>query len=49
MDLYKAWLVALGNKKEYEIDYVETFALVAKVTTMRNVLYISASHSWPLF
>lgn len=34
---YKAWPVALENKQEYEINYDETFALVAKMTTMRTM------------
>ena len=48
LDLYKACLVALANKQEYEIDYEETFALVAKMTTVQTILAIAASQSWRL-
>ena len=34
LDRYKAHLVALGNKQEYEVDYEETFAPIAKMTTV---------------
>ena len=43
LDRYKARLVALGNKQEYGINYEETFAPVAKMTTVRMVISIAAS------
>jgi len=43
LDRYKARLVALGNEQEYGFDYEETFALVAKMTTVRTILAIAAS------
>ena len=49
LDRYKARLVALGNRQEYGIDYEETFAPVANMTTVRTVLAIAASQSWPLY
>lgn len=49
LDHYKARLVALGNQQEYGVDYGETFAPVAKMTTARTVLAITASQSWPLY
>ncbi|KAK9118393.1 hypothetical protein Scep_016486 [Stephania cephalantha] len=48
LDRYKARLVALGNRQEYGVDYEETFAPVAKMTTVRLVLAIAASQGWPL-
>jgi hypothetical protein len=48
LDRYKAYLVALGYKQEYGVDYEETFAPVAKMTTVRTILAIAASQSWPL-
>eukprot|EP00268_Persea_americana_P067868 TRINITY_DN9389_c0_g1_i14.p1 TRINITY_DN9389_c0_g1~~TRINITY_DN9389_c0_g1_i14.p1 ORF type:complete len:382 (-),score=56.41 TRINITY_DN9389_c0_g1_i14:482-1627(-) len=49
LDRYKARLVALGNRQVYGIDYEETFAPVAKMTTVRTILAIAASQSWPLY
>lgn len=45
LDRYKFQLVALGNGKEYGIDYGETFALVAKITTVWILLVLAASQS----
>jgi hypothetical protein len=48
LDRYKARLVALGNNQEYGVDYEETFAPVAKMTTVRTILAFAASSNWPL-
>ena len=48
LDRYKARLVALGNRQEYWVDYEETFAPVAKMTTVRLVLSVVASQGWSL-
>jgi hypothetical protein len=49
IDRYKARLVALGNKQEYGLDHDETFTPVAKMTTVRTILALAASQSWPLY
>ena len=43
LDRYKSRLEALGNKQEYGVDYEETFAPIAKMTTVRTILAITAS------
>jgi hypothetical protein len=41
-----ARLVTLGNMQEYEIDYDETFASVAKLTIVRTIIALAASSGW---
>ena len=48
IDRNKARLVVLGNKQEYGVNYEETFALIAKMTTVRMLIAIIASKGWPL-
>lgn len=38
LDRNKARLVALGNRQEFGIDHDETFAPVAKMTTVCTIL-----------
>ncbi|KAJ9554537.1 hypothetical protein OSB04_018582 [Centaurea solstitialis] len=49
VDRYKTRLVAKGFNQEYDIDYEETFAPVARVTSVRSLLAIAATKRWPLF
>ncbi|RDX65886.1 hypothetical protein CR513_55412, partial [Mucuna pruriens] len=43
-DCYKARLVVIGNK----LNYDETFAPIVKIITTRTLLVLAASQSWPL-
>ena len=40
---YKARLVTKGFTQEYEIDYEETFALVARISYVRALLAVTAT------
>jgi hypothetical protein len=48
---YKARLVARGysQSQTYEIDYDETFAPVAKMSTIRTLISCAANFDWPLY
>ena len=49
VDHYNARLVAKGFTQEYGIDYEETFAPVAHLSSVRILIVVSASRHWPLF
>ena len=46
---YKVRLVAKGFTQEYEIDYEETFALVARISFVRTLLAVAVASKWNLF
>ena len=49
VDRYKARLIARGFTQEYVIDYEETFAPVARLSSVRTLIAIFAARKWPLF
>ncbi|KAL8089378.1 hypothetical protein AgCh_038990 [Apium graveolens] len=48
LERYKARLVVLGNRQEYDIDYEEMFAPIAKMIVVRTILALVVSQSWKL-
>mgnify|MGYP000647986312 CR=1 FL=1 len=45
---YKAQVVVKGYAHQHDIDYDETFALVAKMTIVRVLLTVAAAKGWHL-
>ena len=49
IERYKAGLVAKGFTQEYEINYEETFAPVAYISSVHALLAVAAASKWDLF
>ena len=49
VDHYKARLVSRGFTQEYGIDYEETFAPVARLSSIMTLITVFAARKWPLF
>lgn len=41
--------MALGNRQDYGVDYEETCAPIAKITTIHTIIAIAASQGWTLY
>ena len=49
VERYKARLVAKGYSQTYGIDYDETFAPVAKMSTVRTLISCAVNFDWPFY
>ena len=49
VDHSKDCLVSRGFTQEYGIDYEETFAPVAQLSSVRTLITVFAAYKWPLF
>ena len=46
---YKTRLVAKGYIQEHEVDYIEVFALVAQLDTIRVMISLVALKEWTIY
>jgi Reverse transcriptase (RNA-dependent DNA polymerase) len=49
IERYKVRLVAKGYTQTFGIDYNETFAPVAKMSSIRTLMFVATNCDWPLY
>ena len=49
IERYKAHLVVKGFTQEHGIDYEETFAPVARISSVRTLLAVAVASKWDIF
>ena len=49
IERYNTCLVTKGFTQEYEINYEETFTLVARISSVRALLAVTVTSKWDLF
>lgn len=49
MEWLKARLVAKGYTQTYDVDYYETFFVVARLNSVRVIISVAVSYDWPLY
>ena len=49
IECYKARLIVKDFTQEYEIDYEETFALIASISSVRALLAVATVSKWDIF
>ena len=49
IECYKARLIAKGFTQGYEIDYEETFATVARISSVRTLLAVATASKLDIF